>query len=316
MSHYTILNDISIKNIFEQYDVGEILEYKLLSGGSENTNYRIKASKNEYILTICEQKSEKEASNLARLLVHLNKNEFNTSKIISTKKGAWNGAFEGKPILLKTFIKGTITPDFTHQQMEKLGKDLANLHHIEAPDFVPRCLGYGIEHFAETQAHAPDAPFTKWLKPTTKYIQSFIKDDLPKALIHSDIFYNNIITNQETGQVTIMDFEEAAYYYRVYDIGMTLVGTCIFDRQLNLEKAQYLLKAYQFKNKLTHQEKNALQAFTAYAATATAFWRFMNFNFVRPDQAEKDRYKEMQDVAVNVMEIPRDKFLSSIIREK
>ena len=36
----------------------------------------------------------------------------------------------------------------------------------------------------------------------------------------------------------------------------------------------------------------------------------MNFNFVRPDEKEKDRYKEMQDIATNVMEIPAQKFLS------
>jgi len=107
-----------------------------------------------------------------------------------------------------------------------------------------------------------------------------------------------------------MDFEESTYYYRVYDIGMTLVGTCTFDRQLNFEKAQHLLKGYQSKNTLTEQEKNALRAFTVYAATATAFWRFMNYNFVRPDESEKDRYKEMQDVAIHVMEIPARKFLS------
>lgn len=309
MAHYTILNDTSIENIFDQYDIGEILRYKVLSGGSENTNYRIKASEGEYVLTICEKKSVTEATNLARLLVHLNKNGFETSQIIQTQKETWAGEYRGKPLLLKTFIKGIITPNFTNQQMEKLGKDLATLHSIEAPDFIPRRLGYGIEHFAEVQTHAPDAQFSKWLIKTTDYIQSFINDDLPKALIHSDLFYNNIITEPRTGQVTIMDFEEATYYYRVYDLGMTLVGTCVFDRQIDLEKAQHLLSAYQSKNSLSSQEKNTLQAFTAYAATATAFWRFMNFNFVRPDDAQKDRYKEMQDIAIHVMEIPKQKFL-------
>lgn len=308
MAHYTILNDTSIKNIFDQYNVGEILEYKVLSGGSENTNYRIKAIEGEYVLTICEKQSLAEATNLARLLVHLNEKGFETSQIIQTQKGEWTSGFGDKPLLLKSYIKGTIAPDFSNQQMEILGKDLAILHGIEAPDFVPRQLGYGIEHFAEVQAHAPDAPFCQWLIQTTEYIQSFLKDDLPKALIHSDIFYNNIITEPQTGQVTIMDFEEATYYYRVYDIGMTLVGTCAFGRQINLEKAQHFLHAYQSENPLIRQEKNALQAFTAYAATATAFWRYMNYNFVRPDETKKSRYKEMQDIAIHVMEIPAEKF--------
>jgi len=36
----------------------------------------------------------------------------------------------------------------------------------------------------------------------------------------------------------------------------------------------------------------------------------MNYNFVRPDEMEKDRYKEMQDIAIHVMDIPAEKFLS------
>ncbi len=107
-----------------------------------------------------------------------------------------------------------------------------------------------------------------------------------------------------------MDLEEAASYYRIYDIGMTLVGTCTFKQELHLEKSQHLLKAYQHKNPLEENEKKALQAFTVYAATATAFWRYMNFNFVRPSEAKKDSYKEMQGIAMQVRRISVEDFLS------
>lgn len=310
MTHYTILNDAAIKIIFDQYEIGEILEYKILSGGSENTNYRIKSSEGQYVLTICEQKTEDEANNLARLLLHLNSHGFATSGIVENKKGTWLAHFKDKPLLLKTYIKGIITPHFSNQQMETLGSDLAALHNIPAPEFVPESLGYGIEQFTQVEVHAPDTSFCKWLKETTAYIRSFLQDDLPRTLIHSDLFYNNVITNPETGQVTIMDLEEAAFYYRIYDIGMTLVGTCTFNEELHLGKSEHLLKAYQHKNPLTENEKKALQAFTVYAATATAFWRYMNFNFVRPNEAKKDSYKEMQGIAMQVMEIPVEDFLS------
>ena len=74
--------------------------------------------------------------------------------------------------------------------------------------------------------YAPESTFYKWLKEIQKYIESYISTDLPKALIHSDIFYNNIIVNKDSEKATIMDFEEACYYYRVFDIGMMIVGTC------------------------------------------------------------------------------------------
>ncbi len=305
---YTTLAENSINNIFEQYEIGEVVEYEAMGGGSENTNYYIKTEQEAYVLTICEQKSEAEALNLAQLLAHLNEHGFETSQVVPTKAGVQTAQFEEKPILLKTFINGGITPNFSNVQMETIGKHLANLHQIAAPEFVPQQLGYGVGEFAKIQTHAPDSKFCQWLMKTQSYIEEHLHEDLPKALIHSDLFYNNIITDPDTGQLTIMDFEEAAYYYRVYDIGMTLVGTCTFGTKLRLRKARYFLKGYQQHTPLSDAEKNALQAFTVYAATATAFWRYMQFNIVRPNEENKYRYKEMQATAMNIMEISAEDF--------
>ena len=307
---YTLLNTDTLTNILQSYPIGELQGYQPLTGGLENTNYLVQTTTGEMVLTLCEQKSRTEALHLAQLLTHLNENGLSTTQVIKTRMGAWVSDYNGKPVLLKTYFKGTITRLFTNQQMEAIGQQLATLHHIPPLAFVPTQLGYGIEQFKKAEMYAPDAPFCTWLSQTQSYIETFLSEDLPKALIHSDLFFNNVIVDPSTTTLTLIDFEEAAYYYRIYDLGMTLVGICSFDSQLNLEKSQHLLRGYQQQQSLTDAEKTALQAFAVYAATATAYWRYTNFNFVRPNESKKDLYREMQALATNIRAISPSIFRS------
>lgn len=56
MAQYTTLNRQEIENIAANYSISNISSFKVLSGGSENTNYAIFTENGNYVLTICEQK--------------------------------------------------------------------------------------------------------------------------------------------------------------------------------------------------------------------------------------------------------------------
>ena len=105
----THLNQTELENILNtHYKLGSILNYKVLSGGSENTNYWVKTKNKEILLTVSEQKSLEQATELALLLEYLAKNNFDTSKIIRTIKGELATISNGKPIIVKEFIQGSI----------------------------------------------------------------------------------------------------------------------------------------------------------------------------------------------------------------
>ncbi|MFY0630904.1 MAG: homoserine kinase [Flavobacteriaceae bacterium] len=308
MAQYTVLNDTSLQTILNHYGIEKVKSYKILSGGSENTNYVVKTEDDSFVLTICEQKSLDEAERLALLLEYLKFNNFSTSKIVKTNKGALTFVWNDKPVMIKEFIEGNIHEDLTEGLLEYLGMELAKLHQIEAPEYLPKSVNYGLERFDIVKTYAPESSFYSWLKSTQEYIESYISTDLPKALIHSDIFYNNIIVDEKGGYATIMDFEEASNYYRLFDIGMMIVGTCNEDGAINLNKATCLLKGYQQEVSLLIVEQEALQVFVAYGATATAFWRHQNFNYVNVDETMANHYKAMKTLADSVMNIPRDEF--------
>ena len=87
MAEYTKLDSQQTKWILAQYPLGTLLSTKLLTGGSENTNYRLHTSVGDFVLTLSEQKNLQDAQQLADLLAHLDQNHFTTSKVISNNEG-------------------------------------------------------------------------------------------------------------------------------------------------------------------------------------------------------------------------------------
>ncbi|MEM7085027.1 MAG: phosphotransferase [Bacteroidota bacterium] len=310
MAHYTSLSHTNLQTILADYAIEKLVSHSVLSGGSENTNYLVKTEAGTFVLTICEQKSEEEAKRLASLLLHLDLHNFDTSVLIKTKNGAFTSLWDKKPIMLKAYIEGDIIRDLPKNLFIYLGKELGKLHQIPPPDYLPRTLNYGIEHFEKVQLYAKDSSFSKWLKTVKSHIENHMSSELPRSLIHSDIFYNNIIVDKERNRATIMDFEEACYYFRVFDIGMMIIGTCSKDDVIRMSDVASLLEGYQQEISLLSIEIDALQAFTAYGAAATAFWRHQNYNHVNVDETMRDHFVAMKKLADQVISIPAKEFIN------
>lgn len=308
MSQYSVLSFSDITEICEQYDIQSVSSFSLLSGGSENTNYLLSSERCQFVLTICEQKSKQSAHELALLLEHFAQHNFKTSKLIRTTNNQTLSIFQGKPVMLKVFLEGEIMEDLSNQLLEAIGVEMSRLHKIEAPDYLPKVLGYGKEFFHEVAQYAPNASFALWIKEIEDYIQPYFSEKLPKSLIHSDIFYSNIIINKNERSASIMDFEEAANYYRIFDVGMTIIGLCANKEAINLNKAGALLQGYQQQIDLLELEKSALQAFTVYAAAAMTFWRHRNFNHTNPTPDMFDHYLGLKVLADFAKAIPANEF--------
>ena len=156
---YTTLNIAQIQEIADLYGLGEIIAYKVLSGGSENTNYLIESKTSHYVLTICEQKSMTEASHLASLLEHLAESGFQSSKIVRSINNESVCSLDGKPVLLRLFLEGKIEGNLSDHLLELIGIEMGKLHKIEVPDYIPQNLNYGREYFHEVTQYDKDSTF-------------------------------------------------------------------------------------------------------------------------------------------------------------
>ena len=309
MLQYTSLKMHEIEAILAAFPIKKISSFKELSGGSENTNYLINAENGKYVLTISEQKSYKKAIELAHLLEHLEKNHFETSKIIRNTSNEPVSIWDGKPIMIKKFIDGKALKDLPHHLIELIGQEIGKLHKIEIPKSLPKQVSIGKEQFVNIEKYAANSLFDIWLKGKLAYVTPYFSSNLPKAFIHSDVFCDNVIISEDESSATIMDFEDAAYYYRVFDIGMMIIGICGEENTVNLEKVRSILKGYLQEFQLLDIELNALQAFTVYAGAAMTFWRHINFNYTKPDSKLSNHYLGLKVLTDYVAELPADCFL-------
>jgi len=308
LAEYTKLDNTQITSILAQYSLGSLLTSTVLNGGSENTNYKIHTSQGDFVLTLCERKTLDEAQQLTDLLVHLGLNNFATSKVLSSNDGDRVVVWEGKPVMIKNHLPGSIRKKIPEQKLISLGQQLAKLHLIKPPDYLKHKLTFGKESFKQIEIYDNNSDFQRWLYSIRSDIHEHVKKDLPKALIHGDVFFNNVIIDEDNASATIMDFEEACYYYRVFDIGMMLVGLCEESEKLKLSSAQPILAGYQQISQLHENEKQALQCFSAYAAASTAFWRHQHYRHVMPNPTLQDHYLSMQHLGDDILEIPKQEF--------
>ncbi|MDH3649641.1 MAG: homoserine kinase, partial [Saprospiraceae bacterium] len=309
MAQYTSLSAHDIEAIATHFAIQDIISFKVLSGGWENTNYFIQTANGEYVLTISEQKTRDEARKLAQILEHLEKNHFETSKIIRSTNNEPSILWKGRPVMIKRFIKGRIVEYLSPHLLELTGRALGKLHKIEAPSYLPKQVNYGKEQFARVEQYAPNSPFDRWLKEKLAYISPYLDQNLPKALIHTDVFTDNVIVRDDERSVVILDFEEAAYYYRIFDIGMMIIGTCGEEDAVNLAKAACILKGYGGEIQLLDVELDALQAFTVYAGAAMTFWRHLTFNYARPDPKLANHYLGLKVLTDDVYKLSPNRFL-------
>ena len=311
MALYTQLARADIDKIADQYGIKKIVNVSPIKGGNANTSYCIRTKSSQYVLTILEEKDIKQAKELARLLKWLKKYDFKTSIICSTRAGSKISQIGSKPIILKKWVPGGVIQKLSTKKIKRVGKSLAELHQIPVPKYIPKTHAFGMETFAEVIGKKIDPEYESWLKVRLKKISRKISERLPRGLIHGDLFYDNILF--ENGKLkAIIDFEESCNYYYVFDIAMGIIGVCREMDRLNLEKVKAFLKGYEQVRSLGRKEKEALQFFIEYSATATSRWRYWKYNIDSLNLRLKDKHWEMVELAKEVNKIKRKKFLKKV----
>jgi homoserine kinase type II len=114
------------------------------------------------------------------------------------------------------------------------------------------------------------------------------------------------------GFKAIIDFEEACHYYLIFELGMGILGTCVNDITVDLDKARALVSGYEEVRPLTKIEKESLQLFVRYAAVATSYWRFNKYNIEEPGEDRASHHLQMMQIAKAVGEISKTHFFDAI----
>ncbi len=310
MASYTQLNVQQIDHLAKLYDL-TVDSYRPMEGGAANSSYLLETTQGTYVLTVYEDKSTTQVENMGKTLRHLARHDFPTAALVAATGGEAAVEYKCKPVLVKEYLKGRVMKKMEPGMLAQVGAALARLHQLPAPDHLSQKHPYGLEQFSTFLGLDIDPRYDAWLSQRLAYLEGNTPTDLHRALIHGDLFYDNVLFLD--GKIrAIIDFEEACYYYKVFDLGMALLGICGLDGSLNLEKAKALIAGYLGGGELQETERNALQLMVETAAVATACWRFWKYNLHDPTPERAGKHWEMAGFADQVHAMPRDKFMAGV----
>lgn len=307
MALYAQLDRSAVEGLARRFGIGDITVFSVMDGGRENTSYCLETNTGKYVLTFCDQKSLTQATNLASLLVHLADHGIHTSRAVVPPDEPIVILHNEKPVMLKHYVDGDIAAHLTEDLLVQLGEEMARLHRIFAPSYLPNSFPYGRSYFSEVTDSNLDHAYIDWLSEKQSYLQEQIPQNLPMTLIHGDVFIDNVIV-QHQRLMAIIDFEEACHYYRSFDLGMVIVGTCRDRQGISFQKARQFLRGYQTDMTVASVERESLKVFAVYAAVATSFWRFRQYHLLRPEPELFDKHVDMQTLAETISEYSNSSF--------
>lgn len=317
MTYYSKLTFNEIKEIASFFSINAIVYCKIIKGGQINFNYLIKTPKEKYILTIFNLEKFEKVKKLVNLVKILEENAFPTTQLIKSKNHAYIGQYDNKYVIIKKYIEGKTYQDLDKPMLTQIGVYMAKLHEIPTPSVLSDNFMYGIGSFKSVTCSTPKSQYLgqnkdyiDWLLEKEIYLRKRISNELPKGLIHADIFWDNVLYDNRKLRA-IIDFERACHYLKVFDIGMSFIGTCIKEERISMENARAIISGYQKIRILRKKEKEKLKDFTEYAAVATSFGRFKLKDAGIPKEKLRD-YKEMMRIADYIHSHPSHKFIEKL----
>ena len=263
MAVYTNLNESQITDFLKLYDIGELISFSGITEGIENSNFHLKTSNGNYILTIFEKRVDiKDIPFFIKIMLHLNKNGYYCPEPICDKNNKFLQKLKGKPTIVVNFLEGKSTNNVTIEDCNQVGSSMG-LMHLYSKDFkIQRDNSLSIKGWEtlikNCNNYVPVSVLNNLqlnlmedIQNSFDFVSKLWPHDLPKGFIHGDFFPDNVffINNKITG---VIDF----YFSCTYDLAIAINAWC-FDKQYNFQDKKYqaLLKGYNSKRKLSKDEE-------------------------------------------------------------
>ena len=289
MAVYTDVSAEELGQFLRGYDLGELLAYKGIAEGVENSNFLVHTSTGNYILTLYEKRvAAKDLPFFLALMGHLADRGITCPQPVKNKKGEMLGKVAGRPAALITFLDGLWIrrPSATH--CAALGEALAKLH-LAGLDFGRKRRntlsvdGWRplYEHCRE-RANEVQRNLRDLIEKELNVLERDWPRKLPEGIIHADLFPDNVFFLGETLS-GLIDFYFACTDALAYDAAICLNAWCFeVDHSYNVTKGRALLQAYARVRPLSEAELAVLPLLARGAALRFLLTRLVDWFNVPP----------------------------------
>jgi homoserine kinase type II len=288
MAVYTEVTDEACEAFLRLYDIGQLVAFRGIAEGVENSNYALKTTQGDFILTLYEQRVDPaELPWFLGLMEHFSAHGISAPRPVRGRDGANLNPLAGRIAAITTFLPGVWPRRVQVAHCGPLGAALAKLH-LAGAGFLPtRPNALGPSGWAPLLAKC--LPRADEIQPglgaelteALKTILAAWPAQLPAGHIHADLFPDNVFFLD--GRISgLIDFYFAATDLLAYDVAVCLNAWC-FERDFsfNITKSQALLRAYDDIRKLNQAERAALPILAQGAAIRFLLTRLYDWQNLR-----------------------------------
>jgi homoserine kinase type II len=291
MAVYTDVSADDLSRFISRYDIGELLSYKGIAEGVENSNFLVHTSAGNFILTLYEKRvAEGDLPFFLGLMEHLAARGLTCPQPVKNKEDGMLGVVAGRPAAIVTFLDGLWIRKPNAGHCAAVGEALARLHIAGADFAIKRPNALSVENWRPLFEHA--GPRGDSVRPglcneivtELGMLEKNWPRDLPSGVIHADLFPDNVffLGDKLSG---LIDFYFACNDMFAYDVAICLNCWCFEpDHSYNVTKGRALLGAYNKVRALSAAEQAALPMLARGAAMRFLLTRLVDWLSV-PDGA-------------------------------
>ncbi len=282
MATFTALEPSDVTSLLQAYNLLELGAFHGIPAGSVNSNFEIFAGDAKIFLRVYEEQDRAGAESETRLLASLAARGVRTPPPIARKDGGLVSEVRGKPAALFPWQPGGMRcqKGVTPEDAARVGEALARVH--VAGEGLPR--GEGRFRPSDLRARlgriaaSPDAKLAEHAEPLGKSLDRWerARTDLPRGLIHGDLFRDNVLWSGGGEISALLDFESASDGVHAYDLMVTILAWCVGD-DLELELAQAMARGYSGVRPLSPEEKRGLLTEGCLAAVRFTITRLTDY---------------------------------------
>ncbi|MFE0421536.1 phosphotransferase [Streptomyces sp. NPDC058953] len=305
MANYTTIDRIDLPAVARSYGLADI-RLEPLSGGAANSSFHLVSASGEFVLTILDNHDAPSAGCLAAHTQSAFQQGMPTSEIVAAVDGSLITELEGRPVILKKWIEGTVVQPLPLALLPEAGRLLGRLHTFspQAPGFSDIPVG-GRRLSDEHRAAIPDfadRAFAAWLTERLDRVDRLEASRARSvAVVHGDLFDDNIIVRPD-GRLSVLDWETVSLDDPLLDLGMAAIGLAKVDGVLVPERFNALVTGYREMVPMSDTTTAALATEIEHAALIIAFHRYHRHNIRFPDPDKSTLHIEMMGFVDSVEE--------------
>jgi homoserine kinase type II len=290
MAVYTDVAADELAEFLSRYDLGELLSYKGIAEGVENSNFLLHTSAGYFILTLYEKRVERDdLPFFLALMTHLASRGISCPLPVKDRSGGALSSLSGRPAAIISFLEGVWPRKPNAAHCAGVGQALARMH-LAGRDFPmsrPNALSVmgwrPLFDAAAVRVDEVQPGLAAFITAELDYLEGNVwPTNLPQGVIHADLFPDNVFFLGERLS-GIIDFTFACNDTLAYDVAICLNAWCFeSDCSFNVTKARALLGAYGRERQLSDAEEHALPLLARGAALRFLLTRLVDFLNVPP----------------------------------